>query len=139
MENLTKNLKERVYAAFFNWLTVNREVIGENWFVELWNKGKDAEADTCSLMGIIGTAMWMFSSVADRGVLAGLSPGSFNIQGLAEGLDEPSTKRLLALLSSALCYQGLPIEVLQKEIHIISPKHFSLEAYMQNRKERGAT
>lgn len=139
MQDLTKLLKERVYAAFFNWLTVNRRVIGECWYVDLWSKGKDQEANDCSLLDILGSAMWMFNMVANLGVGAGLGVGTFDLQFLASGLDEQSTKRLLALLSSTLCYQRLPLEILDKEIAVITPKHFSLEAYVQKRKGRGAT
>jgi hypothetical protein len=84
-------------------------------------------------MKLMGDAMWMMNMIANLGVLAGVGPNHFDLQVLAPGLDEKSSKRLLALISSSLCLQGLPAEIVNQEIPIISSKKFSLELFTKTR------
>ena len=86
----------------------------------------------------MGTGLWMFNMIANLGVGAGVMIGEYDLQYLHNGIDEKSTKQLLLFISQTFCVQGLPLELLYKEEQIISPKHFSLELYVQRRKERGA-
>ena len=138
MEDYTKWLKEKLYSSFFDWLTVNRKSIGERWYSQLRKQGQDAKADSRTLGGLMGEGLWMFNMIANLGVGAGVMIGDFNLQYLHNGIEEKSTKRLLLFISTTFCVQGLPMDILNKEIPIISPKHFSLELYVQQRKERGA-
>jgi hypothetical protein len=124
--------RERLFLAFFDWLDVNKEAIGK-WHDNLYRKGKDAEAECNTIMKIMGDAMWMFNMIANLGVLAGVGPNHFDLQVLAPGLDEKSSKRLLALIASSLCLQGLPLEIVNQEIPIISSKKFSLELFTRTR------
>ena len=134
MEDFSRMFRERLFAAFFDWLDVNRETV-DKWYDDLYRKGKDAEAECNTIMNIIGDAMWMFNMIANLGVLAGVGPNSFDLQVLAPGLDEKSSKRLLALISSSIALQGLPPEIAKREFPIISSKHFSLALYVkENRK-----
>lgn len=133
MEDFTRMFRERLFLAFFDWLETNKQAIGDKWYEGLYKKGKDAEGDCNTIMKIMGDAMWMFNMIANLGVLAGVSPNNVNLQGLAPGLDEKSSKRLLALISSSLCLQGLPPEIARKEIPIISSKKFSLELFTKIR------
>jgi hypothetical protein len=124
--------RERLFLAFFNWLDVNKEAIGK-WYDDLYKKAKDAEAECNTIMKLMGDAMWMMNMIANLGVLAGVGPNHFDLQVLAPGLDEKSSKRLLALISSSLCLQGLPTEIVNQEIPIISSKKFSLELFTKTR------
>lgn len=77
--------------------------------------------------------MWMFNMIANLGVMAGVQPNNFDLQSLAPGLDEISSKRILALIAASLGLQGLPPEIRNKEIPIISSKKFSLELFTKTR------
>lgn len=115
--------------AFFNWLDVNKRAIGEKWYTELYEKGKDAEATCDTAAKIMGTSLWMFNMIANCGVLAGIGPNSVQLQDLAKGLDKVSTLRILHLISSCMCLQGLPKEIAMQEIPMISSKKFSLQLF----------
>lgn len=132
MEDFTRLFRERLFAAFFNWLDVNKEAIGK-WYDILCKEGKNVEAECNTIMKIMGTSLWMMNMIANLGVLAGVGPNKFDLQVLAPGLDEQSSKRLLALISSSLGLQGLPHDVLDHEIAIISSKKFSLKLFTQER------
>jgi len=131
MEDFSRMFRERLFAAFFDWLDANKKAIGDKWYDNLYMKGKDAEAECNTIMKIMGDAMWMMNMIANLGVLAGVGPNHFDLQVLAPGLDEKSSKRLLALISSSLCLQGLPLEIAEQEFPIISSKHFSLSLYVK--------
>ena len=131
MEATAKLFRERLYAAYFNWLDVNRKTIGEKWYSDLYNKAKDAEAECNTIMKILGNTMWMLNMISNLGVSAGIGPNHYDLQGLAPGLDEASTKQLLAMLSSMMCLQGLPIDMMEQEMPLITAKHFSLSVYVK--------
>jgi len=135
MEDFTRMFRERLFLAFFDWLDTNKQAIGDKWYDDLYKKGKDAEADCDTIMKIMGDAMWMFNMIANLGVLAGVGPSKVDLQVLAPGLDEKSSRRLLALISSSLCLQGLPLEIAHKEIPIISSKKFSLKLWVQQQQK----
>jgi hypothetical protein len=134
VEDFTRMFRERLFLAFFDWLDTNHQAIGDNWYENLYKKGKDGEADCDTIMKIMGDAMWMFNMIANLGVMAGVGPNKVDLQALAPGLDEKSSKRILALISSSLCLQGLPSDIAHKEIPIISSKKFSLKLWVQQRK-----
>jgi hypothetical protein len=133
MEDFTRLFRERLFAAFYNWLEVNKDVIGEHWYIDLHNKAADYEATCNTIMKIMGGALWMFNMIVDRGVLAGVGPNHFDLQSLAPGLDDASSKRILGLIAASLGLQGLPLEILHKEVPIISSKKFSLELFTKTR------
>ena len=133
MEEFTHLFRERLFAAFYNWLDVNEETIGEHWYTDLHNKAADYEATCNTIMKIMGGAMWMFNMIANLGVMAGVGPNHFDLQSLALGLDETSSKRILALIAASLGLQGLPPEIANKEVPIISSKKFSLELFTKTR------
>ena len=131
--DLTRLFRERLFAAFYNWLEVNKDVIGEHRYTDLHNKAADYEATCNTIMKIMGGAMWMFNMIANLGVMAGVGPNHFDLQVLAPGLDETSSKRILALIATSLGLQGLPSEIVNKEVPIISSKKFSLELFTKTR------
>jgi len=133
MEDFTRMFRERLFLAFFDWLDTNKQAIGDKWYDDLYKKGKNALADCNTIMKIMGDAMWMFNMIANLGVLAGAGPNHFDLQSLAPGLDETSSKRILALISASLGLQGLPSEIRNKEVPIISSKKFSLELFTKTR------
>jgi hypothetical protein len=132
LEDFTRLLRERLFAAFYNWLDVNEDAIGK-WYEDLYRKGRDTEASCNTLMKIIGDAMWMLNMISNLGVYAGVGPNNFDLQQLADNIDRTSTTRLLALISSCLAVQGLPLEIMNLEIPIISSKKFSLQLYTRQR------
>lgn len=107
-----------------------QKAIGK-WYEQLYKKGKEAEADCNTAMKIMGTSMWMFNMIANCGVMAGLGPNSVNIQSLAPEIDVASTKRILALISSVMNLQYLPLKIIEQEIPIISSKKFSLQLFVK--------
>ena len=65
-------------------------------------------------------------------VWVGIGPNRVGeIQRLAEGIDEASTKRLLHMIAACLSLQYLPRELATKEMPIISGKHFSLKLFTE--------
>ena len=134
MEDFTRMFRERLFLAFFDWLDTNKQAIGDKWYDDLYKKGKDGLADCNTIMKIMGGAMWMFNMIANLGVLAGVGPNHFDLQSLAPGLDETSSKRVLALIAVSLGLQGLPLEIANKEVPIISSKMFSVKLFMRERK-----
>ena len=129
LEDFTRLFRERLFAEFFTWLEVNKDTIGSKWYTDLYNRGKGAEAECNSLIKIMSYSLWMFNMIANCGVNAGIGLNGVNFQSVAEGIDEASSKRLLALLASSLSLQGLPREIIGKEIPIISSKKFSLQLF----------
>jgi hypothetical protein len=87
--------------------------------------------DDSTAIAVMGTAMWMFNMIANFGVMAGIGPNSVNLQGLAPGLDEQSTKRLLLIISATMNLQYLPKEIALKSYPIITAKKFSLQAFVE--------
>ena len=135
MEDYTKLVKKQLYKAFFDWLETNREQLQPKWFNQLWKEAEKSKNETLNLVGLMGVGMWMLAMLNEQGVIAGIARGKPNVQGLREGLDEKSSMRILNLIASLFCVQGLPMDVLEKQIAEINPKHFSLTAYIQERKQ----
>ena len=133
MEDFTRMFRRQLFEAFFDWLDTNKRAIGDKWYNDLYRKGKDALADCNTIMKIMGDAMWMFNMIANLGVWASVGPNHFDLQSLAPGLDETSSKRILALIAASLSLQGLPLEIANKEVPIISSKKFSLELFTKTR------
>lgn len=123
--------RKQLYEGFFDWLDLNQKVIGEKWYIQLYNKGKDAEADCNSCSKLLANSMWMLNMIANLGVMAGVMVNRYDLQHLADGLDEKSTKRLLALMGSCFALQGLPKEIMSKEYPIQSAKHFNLGLWVK--------
>jgi len=133
MEDVTRLFRERLFTAFYNWIEVNKETIGEHWYADLHDKAADYEASCNTIIKIMGDAMWMLNMITNLGVMAGVGPNHFDLQSLALGLDETSSKRILALISASLGLQGLSTEIRNKEVPIISSKKFSLELFTKTR------
>lgn len=85
MEDTIRLFKETLFKAFFDWLETNKDTIGNKWYSQLYNRGKDAEDDCDTAMKIMGDTLWMLNMIADCGVMAGLGPNNVNMQGLKEG------------------------------------------------------
>jgi len=130
-DNTIRMFKDCLFKAFNDWIETNKASIGEKWYEDLQKKSGDAEAECNTALKIMGSAMWVFNMLGQFGVGAGLHPNGYNLQYLHNGLDEASTKRLLALCSSCLCLQYLPLDIMKREFPIISKKKFSLQLYVQ--------
>jgi hypothetical protein len=128
MENTFRWFRESLYQAFYDWLDVNKGQIGR-WYADLYEKAKKGEAECTTFMQIMGDAMWMLNMIANLGVLAGVGPNTYNLQDLREGLDKKSSERMLILISSVLCLQYLPRDIISQEWPIISSKKFSLKLF----------
>jgi len=127
MEDVIKLFRKSLLDAFDNWLEKNREAIGR-WYDSLQ---KQPWRDCATPIEIMATSMWMFSMIADLGVLAGIGPDRVNIVEIRQGLDEQSTKRLLLMIQSCMNLQYLPKDIATKPIPIISNKRFSLQEYIK--------
>jgi len=68
MEDLVILFRSRLFEGFFEWLEVNRGYLGK-WYSDLYNKGKEAEAEATNAINIIAVSMWMFNMIANCGVL----------------------------------------------------------------------
>lgn len=123
--------RKQLYEGFFDWLDLNQKTIGATWYNDLSKKGKKAEADCNSCVKLLSNSMWMLNMITNLGVMAGVMVNAYDLQHLADGLDEKSTKRLLSLMGSCMALQGFPKEIMVKEYPIISSKHFSLGLWVK--------
>ena len=128
MESTIRLFRNQLLEAFFDWLEVNKEYIGK-WYSRLYNEAKKCDCDTA--VKIMGVSMWMFNMIANCGVAAGIGPNDVKLHGIAEGLDEKSTKRILHLIAACMSLQYLPPEIAKAEIPVITSKKFSLKLYTQ--------
>ena len=129
MEDTIRLFRQSLLVAFDNWLEKNKEAIGDKWYEFLERQMKESETDTA--IKIMATSMWMFAIISQFGVLAGMGPDRVSIHEIDKRLDEPSTKRLLLVISSCMNLQYLPSHVINQQIPIISGKRFSLKEYIK--------
>jgi hypothetical protein len=135
MESLVRMFRESLFKAFYDWLEKNKVAIGEKWYVYAFNEAKRAEDLADNAIGVVGAAMWMFNTIANCGVMAGVGPDGYSLQYLENSkIDEASTKRLLQMIVACLNLQHMPIEEAKKQIPIISSKKFSLKLFVEDRK-----
>jgi hypothetical protein len=131
LEDVIRLFRKQLFSAFYDWVETNKEVIGEKWYKQLSEKGKEAEDECDTAIKVMGDALWIFNMAANCGVSAGLGPDKVNIQEIREGLDEQSTKRLLLVISSCMNLQHLPRQFADQPISIISAKRFSLKEFIK--------
>jgi|GEM_PF-819670 len=135
MESVVRMFRESFFKAFYDWLEKNKSAIGEKWYVYAFNEAKKAEDLADNAIGVVGAAMWMFNTIANCGVMAGVGPDGYSLQYLENSkIDEVSTRRLLQMIVACLNLQYLPIEEAKKPIPIISSKRFSLKLFVEDRK-----
>ncbi|MEM4480826.1 MAG: hypothetical protein QXG58_06260 [Candidatus Bathyarchaeia archaeon] len=134
MESLVRMLRESLFKAFYDWLEKNKAAIGEKWYVYAFNEAKKAEDLADNAVGVVGAAMWMFNTIANCGVMAGVGPDGYSLQCLDPNIDEASTKRLLMMIVACLNLQCLPLEEAKKPIPVISRSKFSLKLFVEDRK-----
>jgi len=135
MESVVRMFRESLFKAFYEWLEKNKEAIGEKWYVYAFNEAKKAEDLADNSIGVVGAAMWMFNTMANCGVMAGVGPDGYSLQYLENTkIEEESTKRLLTIIVACLNLQYLPVEEAEKPVPVISPNKFSLKLYMESRK-----
>ena len=129
MESILIMFKEGLFNAFHDWIKKHENVLG-GWYEKLLKLEKEAWDSCTDAVKLMGTALWMFNMIAQFGVLAGVGPANVNLQQIPEGIDEQSTKRVLMLISSCLCLQGLPKEIAYLPIpEARAPWRFSLDKY----------
>ena len=129
MEDAIRLFRKSLFSAFYDWLQINKEVIGDKWHKRLFNEAKKSECNTA--IKIMGTALWMFNMIAGFGVAAGIGPNKVNLHHLDERLDKKVTMRLLHIIASSMSLQYLPRDVATKEFPIISAKKFSLQLWIK--------
>jgi len=135
MESVVRIFRESLFKAFYDWLEKNKAAIGEKWYAYAFNEAKKAEDLADNAIGVVGAAMWMFNTIANCGVMAGVGPDGYSLQYLENSkIDEASTKRLLQMIVACLNLQHLPIEEAKKPILIISSRKFSLKLFVEDRK-----
>ena len=129
IEDVIRLFRKQLFEAYYDWIEINKEAIGEKRRENLIKKGREA-SDCDTAIKIMGTALWMFNMIGGLGVLAGIGPSKVNLQHIDERLDEKSTKRLLHLIAACISLQHLPRDIATKEIALISPKKFSLKLWL---------
>ncbi|MEM0096176.1 MAG: hypothetical protein QW660_06025 [Candidatus Bathyarchaeia archaeon] len=134
MESLVRMFRESLFKAFYDWLEKNKTAIGEKWYVYAFNEAKKAEDLADNAVGVVGAAIWMFNTIANCGVMAGVGPDGYSLQCLDPKIDEASTKRLLMMIVACLNLQYLPLEEAKKPIPVISRSKFSLKLFVEDRK-----
>jgi hypothetical protein len=135
MESLVRILRESLFKAFYDWLEKNKAAIGEKWYVHAFNEAKRAEDLADNAIGVVGAAMWMFNTIANCGVMAGVGPDGYSLQYFENSkIDEASTRRLLQMIVACMNLQHLPTEEAKKQIPIISSRKFSLKLFVEDRK-----
>ena len=130
LETVIRMFRKSLFKAFYNWLEVNKEAIGEKWYNELRSRAAKADADTA--IKIMATSMWMFNMISGFGVLTGIGPppSKIELQGFNEKLDKKATMRLLYMIQSCMALQYLPKEIATAKIPVITAKQFSLKLYV---------
>jgi len=131
MEDTIRLFRNQLFETFWEWVETNKEAIGEKWYAFFQKKGKDAEAECDTALKIMATSLWMFNMISNCGIMAGIGPNNVSIHQLDEHLDEKTSKRLLYIISSCMCLQYLPKEVVMQPIPIISSKRFSLKLWTE--------
>jgi len=131
LEDVIRLFRQQLFSSFYDWVETNKEAIGEKWFKQLSERGKEAEDECDTAIKIMGTSLWMFNMISGCGVLAGIGPNAVSIHEISPKLDEKSTKRLLHLIAACMSLQYLPKEIATKPIPIISGKRFSLKLFAQ--------
>lgn len=126
-EDIIRLFRRQLLDAFSDWLEKSREAIGK-WYESLQ---KQPWRECATPIEIMGTAMWMFNMVADLGVMAGIDPDQVNIVEIREGLDKPSTVRLLHLIKACMNLQYLPRELASYQLPVITAKQFSLKLFTE--------
>jgi len=130
-EDIIRMFRTQLLEAFSDWLEKNKEAIGD-WYDKLQ---KEDWRECATPIEIMATGMWMFMSVCNMGVLAGMGPDQVSIHEIREELDKPSTVRLLHLIKACMNLQYFPREVANMPIPIISGKKFSLKLWTQTPRE----
>jgi hypothetical protein len=125
IEDYAKMLREQLFQAFFEWLDTNKATIGGKWYNNLWKQGVDAKAECNTPGAVMGYGMWMLNMITNLGVSAGVSINDYSLHGVAQGINEQASRKLLALIGCSFTLQFIP----NKEFPIISSKHFSLQEW----------
>lgn len=122
--------KEGLFNAFHDWIVKNEEAIGDKWFNNLLKREKEAWNMSSNAVSLIAASMWMFNTIAQFGIMAGIGPADVKLHSIPEGIDEKASKRVLLLCSSVLCLQSLPKEIAYQQIpEAKAPWRFSLAKY----------
>jgi len=133
MEATIRLFRDTLFSAFYEWLEKNKAAIGEKWYSQLFNEAKEAENDGDNAVNIMGVSLWMFNTIANMGVLAGIGPDKVSIHEIDPRLDENSTKRLLRLISATMNLQYLSREIATMKIPVISSRKFSLKLWINHK------
>jgi len=108
--------RNTLVSAFIDWLEASKNTIGEKWYEKLKKELRKVEKQN-TVPGVVGSALWMFSVLAEFGIINGINanidPEFLRQLKIKDGFDEKKTKRLIALISATLNLQGLREQVNQ--------------------------
>jgi hypothetical protein len=85
--------------AFNNWLDTNRHVIDPRLYSKL--KRGLRKANTTTIPGIVGLALWMFGVMNNVGCIVMFGPYGYRIV-RCDGYDRDATERLVAMIYTAI-------------------------------------
>ncbi len=104
IETMVRQVGVGLADAFNNWLDTNKHVINPRLYDKL--KRGLRKANTTTIPGVVGLALWMFGVVNDMGCRVMFGPYGYRIV-RCEGYDRNTTERLVAMIYTALQLQSI--------------------------------
>jgi hypothetical protein len=104
IETVVRQVGVGLVDAFNNWLDTNRDVIDPRLYDKL--KRGLRKANTTTIPGVAGLALWMFGVVNNVGCRVMFGPYGYRIV-RCDGFDRDATERLVAMIYTALQLQSI--------------------------------
>jgi hypothetical protein len=104
IEIMVRQVGVGLVDAFNNWLDTNKDVINPKLYDKL--KRELRKANTTTIPGVVGLALWMFGVVNNVGCRMMFGPYGYRIVS-CDGYDRNATERLAAMIHTALGLQAL--------------------------------
>jgi hypothetical protein len=104
IEMMVRQVGVGLVDAFNSWLDTNKHVINPRLYDKL--KRELRKANTTTIPGVVGLALWMFGVVNNVGCRVMFGPYGYRIV-RCDGYDRDSTERLAAMIYTALQLQSI--------------------------------
>jgi hypothetical protein len=104
IEMMIRQVGVGLVDAFNNWLDTNKHVIDPRLYSKL--KRQLRKANTTTIPGVAGLALWMFGVVNNMGCRVMFGPYGYRIV-RCDGYNRDSTERLVAMIYTALQLQSI--------------------------------
>jgi len=109
--------KQVLIEAVDNWLSNNKELIGEKIEKRIRRELRKFSKDRPTIPSICGFALWIFQMMGNLGVVAGVGVDGYTVFEATweRGFDRRSTERLLLAISNTLKLMQIPYEFAKRE------------------------